>query len=452
MHLSLTPIVVSQNGQVETTAFLAIETDSVDCRYWVFTPMTPDSLQSASDRDGEVIDDFNSCMQDCLCPSPAGNPHWFEYIKCFVKCFSTGNAGQGSIWITVGGIQLSGFVNRGSTYGTYTNNGSNGNNNNNGNGSLPNYNFNQTAYNVFDKYYDCLSEHSEISTAVWNKLYTPNGTAHCLTPLLDEALGMLCEEAQGQNISVLQFEEEYERAIGHFFEAVEESNIENLEICDEIKSLFSDWYFPPPPAVRLVMPDSLITCFTPSSQCSNCTYRVELFIEQPVPGTRAIHAPWGLNNPGTFKNGGHVFISLQQYDPTYSLLFPKNVKTFGWYPVNKPTGNEETPGFFYEENSNTVYNVSIGFFLNIDQFNSIIQTLATNHVLYQVERNNCGTVMANALLEAGLFIPRTTQYQWPLGNISCSPGDLGEDIKATYPAQVFFSNNQYYTPPLSNCH
>lgn len=60
-RLSLTPIVVSQDGEVEATAFLAVETDSVDCRFWVFTPTTQDSLLSASDRDGETVDGLSTC-------------------------------------------------------------------------------------------------------------------------------------------------------------------------------------------------------------------------------------------------------------------------------------------------------------------------------------------------------------------------------------------------------
>ena len=222
-YLSLTPIVVSLGGQVEAPAILAVETDSVDCRYWVFTPTVPDSLLSASDRDGEVAGDFETCMQECLCPTPAGDPNALDWMKCFFKCLFRGRGGAGgTIW--VGGAQISGFVNRG-TYGMYGNNGNdggngnNGNNNNNGsgNGSLSNYNFNQTAYDVYDKYYDCIKEHPDLSTAVWSKLYTPNGTMHCLSRFIDEALGMLCEEAQGQNITVAQFEEEFARAIKHFY-------------------------------------------------------------------------------------------------------------------------------------------------------------------------------------------------------------------------------------------
>lgn len=224
------------------------------------------------------------------------------------------------------------------------------------------------------------------------------------------------------------------------FEALEEGETENEEICDEIISLFSEWYYPSPPAVRLTMPDDLNNCFIPGTQCQNCTYSVQLFIEQPVPGTREIHTPWGLDNPGTYKNGGHVFISLNQYDPSYSLLFPRKVKTFGWYPANKPSGNQETPGFFYEENTNSIYNISINFAINLEQFNTIISTISNNYIMYQVERNNCGSVMANALSEAGIYIPETTQHQFPIGDIKCSPGDLGEDIKLAYPSQVFYSN------------
>lgn len=230
-RLSLTPLVVSQDGQVEATAYLAVETDSADCRYWIFAPAAPDSLGGVSDRDGETVDGLSTCYQDCLgCPPPCGPPPtMLDKFNCLIGCL-LGLGGwepfSGTINYDGGGWQIffggstptGGFTNQPFLHnGTGNGNNTGSNNGGGGNGGLSTYNFTQTAYNVFDKYYECLQEHPEISTAVWNKLYTPNGTLHCLSPFIDEALGMLCGEAEGQHMTVAQFEEEFARAIAHFY-------------------------------------------------------------------------------------------------------------------------------------------------------------------------------------------------------------------------------------------
>lgn len=229
-RLSLTPLVISQDGQHDLAAYLAVEADSVECRYWIFSPMPPDSLTSASDRDGETPDGLSTCYQDCMgCPFPCGPaPNQMDHFNCLIGCIlglSGWSPFSGQVYSTdsywqvhvsgstpTGGFTNQGFLNNENGTGNNTENNSGG-----GNGNLSNYNFTQTAYDVYDKYFDCLAANPDISTAVYNKLYTPNGTMHCLSPFIDEALGMLCEEAQGVNITAAQFEEEFERAVVRFY-------------------------------------------------------------------------------------------------------------------------------------------------------------------------------------------------------------------------------------------
>ncbi len=217
IFVNMTPFVTYQDSTADIRAVLIVETTDTECKYWILPAGDADSLQRASDREDEVASDFNTCMQDCLCPSPVHNPHLWEYIRCWFACRFGGNGGSGNgtgngvgngsntggekyastyfgtVALT-GIIPVFGFINQGTGNGTGNgNNGGGGNSNPN----LFNYNFTQTAYDVYDKYFDCLAANPDISTAVYNKLYTPNGTMHCLSPFIDEALGMLCEEAQG---------------------------------------------------------------------------------------------------------------------------------------------------------------------------------------------------------------------------------------------------------------
>lgn len=209
------------------------------------------------------------------------------------------------------------------------------------------------------------------------------------------------------------------------------------------------WFNPPPDTEPLTLPEDFENCFLSATDCPNCTYYVTLYIEQPIPGDRSLSG-----GTGGSKNGGHTFINLEQNDIGPGGSGFETNMTFGWYPVNKPSGQEEVLGYFYPENEITVYNISLGFSLTRQDFDTVIDILSNNNLMYQTGYNNCSTVMVNALKQVGKDIPTKERRQWPIGTILVNPADLGEDLRDKYStSNQFFSTtgNTYVTPPLSTC-
>lgn len=201
---------------------------------------------------------------------------------------------------------------------------------------------------------------------------------------------------------------------------------------------------PPPDKVILDLKTDLNRCF--GTSCSNCTYSITLYIEQPVPGTRNLYGGGGSSSG---KNGGHVFIGLTQTDALGNSVS----KTIGYYPTSRPSGREEVPGFWYNENNNTIYNISVTYNVTEAQFQTIRTNLGNVYTSYQVERNNCATTITQALQAAGINIPETPRHQFPLGTLEANPADLGEDLRNNPQGGTFneVANGQYAVPPLSSC-
>jgi hypothetical protein len=246
----------------------------------------------------------------------------------------------------------------------------------------------------------------------------------------------------------------------HYTNSIDFWKLYNLSIeweCDAFSPYFEECidehfiesYFNAPPETKILsFPDAFNDCFLTQSQCPTCVYQysVTLFIEQPVIGTREVYG-----GDGGSKNGGHVFLSLDQTDigPGGSGL--EKTLVFGWYPTNKPNGKEEVPGFFYLEDQNTKYNISLTYTLTSDQFETIKARLSNQYHLYQVGYNNCANAAIGGLIDAGISIPKTPRSVYLLGDITVNAGDLGEDLRNSHPGGSFFSSSTKVIAPPSTC-
>lgn len=217
----------------------------------------------------------------------------------------------------------------------------------------------------------------------------------------------------------------------------------------------SEQYFnePPPPEYLIEFPDGINNCFSSEQDCPNCYYIANLYLEQPVPGTREIHG-----GEGGSKNGGHAFMSLSQYNPNHTL---QARLTFGHYPFAKPHGNAVVGGGFFEENSNTVYNIRVSYPITYAQLQLMNASLSNHEMTYQVGHNNCTTTMVSVFGAAGINLPECPERdQFPYENIESNPGDLGEELRGLYynnpnpPYNGVFSSYSMYqhlSSPLKKC-
>ena len=257
--------------------------------------------------------------------------------------------------------------------------------------------------------------------------------------------------------AVNDFDEKYNVHLLDDFEEIALGCSENID-CSTDETAFedcvvdeiSDAYFnsPPIPLLPLSFPEDLDNCFLSQADCPNCTYTATLYIEQPVPGQRTLYNPSRSGSSG--KNSGHTFLGIDQYDGI--AIYPIRSKTFGFYPVDKPTGQEQVPGSFYEENGNTLANISVTYSLSFSQYESIKQDLSSYNNIYQVQYLNCSTIPVAVLGNAGFNIPTTPRDALIYGEVDVNPADLGEDLRSNHPAGIFNSSPAYFTPPLSKCH
>lgn len=226
----------------------------------------------------------------------------------------------------------------------------------------------------------------------------------------------------------------------------------NATIAEKISALgIIKAFYPAPPPEGLPIQDvksALDNCF--GTSCSNCTYTATIYIDQPVPGTRGLYTTSG--GPGgsggsSYYSTGHTFLKLSQTNSSGVTT----TKGIGFYPLEYPTGGGETPGYFFNEDDNSAYNIKVTFDVNQGQFTNIRNTLNNIHFMFTAGYNNCTSSVVAALNSAGLNIPLSPRHKWPVGEILANPGDLGEDLRANPQGGQFSStsNAQYFTP--SSC-
>ncbi|MDX1911185.1 MAG: hypothetical protein SFV22_06860, partial [Saprospiraceae bacterium] len=209
-----------------------------------------------------------------------------------------------------------------------------------------------------------------------------------------------------------------------------------------------------PPEDELPITDlsaALQACFGQS--CSQCTYSVILYIEQPVPGSREAYdliTGGGSAGSGSGYNAGHTFLSLVQTKPDGSV----KRKTIGYYPSSYPNGQEEISGFWYNEDDASRYNIRVQYNVTSSQFEAIKTNLAQTYWMFQIQYNNCTIAATSPLIAAGIPIPHTSCYVPLLGTIQATPSNLGEDLRSNSQGGNFFSSPNHLpltVTELSNC-
>jgi hypothetical protein len=222
-----------------------------------------------------------------------------------------------------------------------------------------------------------------------------------------------------------------------------------------IKENFYEFYFNlAPPENAISFPQALDECFLPASECPTCFYTVVLYVEQPFPGTREL-VDWYINPSGGLgssgRNTGHTFMALNQFDPNISLIEPIKSRVFGFYPPETPWGQEAVAGTFYDENGNSLANISVTYNISQLQYEEIRHQLSLYGNTYQVQHLNCSTIPVNILRSVGFNIQTVSRHHTLMGTIDVNPADLGEDLRAFHPGGVFTSTPTHFHPPLSIC-
>jgi hypothetical protein len=163
-----------------------------------------------------------------------------------------------------------------------------------------------------------------------------------------------------------------------------------------------------------------IQCFNGSGSASS--YKITLYVDQPIPGSRTPYT-FGSGSQNGIFNVGHVFLVFQQNEPGGAI-----VRSMGFYPYSWVTPLNPTDPGSLNNDQDHIYNISLSMIVSGQQFMEILNTFASgNNVNYNLNDNNCTTWVLNALQAGGIDIQTTTGV-WPLGS-GDDPGDLGEDIR-----------------------
>lgn len=155
------------------------------------------------------------------------------------------------------------------------------------------------------------------------------------------------------------------------------------------------------------------------------TYQVTLYMQQPIPGTRAT---WqALNGVDAAKQKspvfvGHTFIALKQIFGTDTL-----VRNLGYYPSKAV--DPLNPITFGQLNNDQqrAYNLSLTINISLEQLTSILNYINSGITYYNLNTFNCTNFALDALAKGGINLPRT-EGSWPNGK-GLNPGDLGEDVR-----------------------
>lgn len=155
-------------------------------------------------------------------------------------------------------------------------------------------------------------------------------------------------------------------------------------------------------------------------------YQVSIYVQQPIPGTRAT---WRvLDGVGMTKQKspvfvGHTFISIKQSSNSDSII-----RNLGFYPSTAVDPLSPTTSGELNNDQNRRYDISLSIDIPFEQFEKIVAYLNNLSLSYNLNSFNCTTFAIEALAKAGINLPRT-EGSWPNGG-GLNPGDLGEDIKS----------------------
>lgn len=219
------------------------------------------------------------------------------------------------------------------------------------------------------------------------------------------------------------------------------------------ETFFNSLYPAPPEGAPIEdVKSAFENCF--GTACAGCTYAVTLYVDQPVPGDRDL---WSLYNVGGSSKGGsinngHAFLGYTQTNPATGASV---TKTVGWYPKEHPSGSQEVKGYWYNEDANSQYNITVTYQITQEKFNNMVTFMNDLYWMYAAGYNNCTTAVIHALNKAEIYLPEKERYHFTVGKIKANPGDLGEDLRNATPqgfGGAFSSTptSQYFSPS-GNC-
>ncbi len=272
-------------------------------------------------------------------------------------------------------------------------------------------------------------------------LRVANECGHAGAPLIQAVTQS--ENTSNQSVSPLPFV--LSDVMDIAIECIENPTCDRTAFENCVEAKFCESYFDAPPDTELLSFPEDFNCFLPSAECLGCYYIATIYLEQPVPETRNLYG-----GSGGSKNGGHAFLSFAQIDPNSFAVLRR--LTFGFYPFDKPSGQQQVAGGFFEENNLTVYNIATSYGIAHAQFETMKTALSNYGSMYQAAYSNCTTPIIDAFEQAGIELPVCpVRNQWPFGDIRSNPADLGEELRNNSGSGTFSSSSTYLHPPLSKC-
>ncbi|WP_199140531.1 hypothetical protein [Pedobacter sp. ASV12] len=178
-------------------------------------------------------------------------------------------------------------------------------------------------------------------------------------------------------------------------------------------------------------PKKYIDCFNDGKQVQS--YKMTLYINQPVPGTNAQFTTPLVSNGigltisknGTFFDVGHSFVGFEKINRDGSSVR----QVMGFYP--DPNGSSIRSKGVIKDNSGHVYNVSYTQEVTEEQFGLALSSVLSdgNGAIYNLGNNiasgqeyNCTDAALLWMGNAGIKLPAST----PRGLFNNTPGDYGQ--------------------------
>jgi len=206
-----------------------------------------------------------------------------------------------------------------------------------------------------------------------------------------------------------------------FGQNIIENNIPCESIYDDIDFGYSELYQDPDRGEEISNLSLLLDCFN-TTQNSNCSHKVTLYVDQPVANSNTPYHNVGGNK----KDVGHTFIGVEQTCGTVT----KRV-IFGFYPWGDPVPitTPTLPGLIRNDEEHS-YDVSVTWNLSDLHFNNFINATKnyyTNIPDYDLNHRNCSTTACYLLNQIGSGVPENI-VSWP-GGAGINPGQLGQDLR-----------------------
>jgi hypothetical protein len=184
-----------------------------------------------------------------------------------------------------------------------------------------------------------------------------------------------------------------------------------------------------PPDRPILDPYQYKRCF---SRDSRNTYRIILYVDQPIAGTRTLIADkYGNTDPLsidlTSKSVGHTWITFEERRPNGAITR----RSYGFWPQGFVTPANPRGKAILGNDEEREYDVNLEIGLTSSAFWNLLNDCSTgNTETYDLNTNNCtGWAIDKIFKNTSIILPETLDtWSWGLGK-GPTPGNLGEDIR-----------------------